>query len=120
LFGFMANWALMGILWVQVYLYYTAFPKDRHILKLVVFVQFLLENIQTVTLTHDNIQYISMAYVSLAGFNEIGTLWISIALMTGLIASITQGFYCYRVGVLTRSRYAVAVISLVRAVGQII
>lgn len=31
------------------------------------------------------------------------------------VACITQGFYCYRVGVLTRSIYAVTVISMVRA-----
>ena len=36
-----------------------------------------------------------------------------------LVASITQGFYCFRVGILTRSKCAVALISLVREIGQI-
>ena len=36
-----------------------------------------------------------------------------------LVASITQGFYCFRVGILTRSKCAVAFISLVREIGQI-
>ncbi|KJA27658.1 hypothetical protein HYPSUDRAFT_34777 [Hypholoma sublateritium FD-334 SS-4] len=113
LLGHMANWILYGILLVQVYLYYTAFAKDRRILKFIVFVQLLLETTQTVTLAHDIIQHFTIAYtIGPSVLDEIGTLWLSIPLMIGLIASITQGFYCYRVGVLTQSKYAVALISM--------
>ncbi|KJA17495.1 hypothetical protein HYPSUDRAFT_206094 [Hypholoma sublateritium FD-334 SS-4] len=84
LFGSMENWALLGILLVQVYLYYIAFPKDRSILKWTVFVQFILETIQTVTLAHDNIQHFSTAYTNPDILNDIGLLWISIPLMIGL------------------------------------
>ncbi|KJA27649.1 hypothetical protein HYPSUDRAFT_130742, partial [Hypholoma sublateritium FD-334 SS-4] len=86
LFGIMANCVLLGVLCVQVYLYYNAFAKDHRILKWTVFAQFLLEIIQTATLAYDNIQHFTLAYSSTGadGLNEIGILWISIPLITGL------------------------------------
>ncbi|KJA27684.1 hypothetical protein HYPSUDRAFT_868624 [Hypholoma sublateritium FD-334 SS-4] len=118
LLGTMANWALLGILWVQTYLYYVAFSKDRRVLKFIVFAQLLLETIQTVMLTHDMIQAFAMVYTGLDVLNDLGTKWLSIPLLIGLIASITQGFYCYRVGVLTRSKCAVVLISML-SLGQL-
>ncbi|KJA27657.1 hypothetical protein HYPSUDRAFT_1094995 [Hypholoma sublateritium FD-334 SS-4] len=115
LLGTLAHWMLFGVLLVQVYLYYIAFPKDHRILKLIVFAQLLLETIQTALFTHDMILRFAMAYTTgISGLNEIGTLWLSVPLIIGLIASITQGFYCYRVAVLTRSKCAVTLISTVR------
>ncbi|KJA19852.1 hypothetical protein HYPSUDRAFT_204279 [Hypholoma sublateritium FD-334 SS-4] len=114
----MANWILYGILSVQFYLYYIAFPKDPHVLKLIVFAQLLLETTQTATSTYDLIHHVTEAYTNPNAINEVGTIWISIPLMIGLIASVTQWFYCYRVGVLTRSKFAVALISLL-SLGQL-
>lgn len=41
---------------------------------------------------------------------------VGLVLYQLIVASITQGFYCYRVGVLTRSKCAVAVIGMVRII----
>ncbi|KJA27692.1 hypothetical protein HYPSUDRAFT_34813 [Hypholoma sublateritium FD-334 SS-4] len=112
LLGMMANWILFGVLVVQFYLYYISFPKDYRAVKLVVCAQLLLETTQTVMFTRDIVQHFTQAYTDPAGLNEVGTLWLSITLMIGLIAFITQGFYCYRVGVLTKSKYAVALIGM--------
>ncbi len=66
----MANWILFGFLCVQICtwnpginlytslnslqdFYYMAFPNDRLILKLVVFLELMLETVQTVAVTHD-------------------------------------------------------------------
>ena len=63
----------------------------------------------------------------------IGTIWFSVPFMTGLstferryqnqlyiflmllfsVAFLTQVFYCYRIAILTRSRYAVVLIAMV-------
>ena len=64
---------------------------------------------------------------------EVDTVWFSVPFMTGLSMSkhillnptvrfteifigalLTQVFYCYRIAKLTRSRYAVAAIAMVR------
>ena len=64
--------------------------------------------------------------------NEISTIWFSVPLMTGLSMSkqpyiiitvyftdifsgalLTQAFFCYRIALFTRSKCAVAVISMV-------
>ncbi|KJA27651.1 hypothetical protein HYPSUDRAFT_867045 [Hypholoma sublateritium FD-334 SS-4] len=108
----MANWILFGILSVQIYLYYVAFPKDYRVIKVIVSAQLLLETIQTATFSHDVIHHFTIVYTRPNAIYDVGTLWISIPLMIGLIAFITQSFYCYRVGVLTRSKCAVALINM--------
>ncbi|KJA19993.1 hypothetical protein HYPSUDRAFT_43569 [Hypholoma sublateritium FD-334 SS-4] len=112
LLGITANWMLFGTLWVQVYLYYVAFPKDTRILKWIVFILLVLETTQTATMTHDAIQALIIECTDPNVFNVIRKVWFSIPLLTGLIACITQGFYCYRIAVLTRSKYAVTLTSM--------
>ncbi|KJA21731.1 hypothetical protein HYPSUDRAFT_41576 [Hypholoma sublateritium FD-334 SS-4] len=119
LLGTMANWMLFGILWVQVYLYYVAFSKDTRLLKFIVFVQLLLETIQTVTFTHDTVQGLAISFIDPNVFNQVDTAWCYVPLMTGLIAFITQGMYCYRVLVLTKSKSAVTLIGML-SLGQLV
>ncbi|KJA25592.1 hypothetical protein HYPSUDRAFT_134575 [Hypholoma sublateritium FD-334 SS-4] len=111
--GTMANWILYGVLWVQVYLYYVAFPKDNPALKIIVFLELVLETVQSVAVTHDLVQFCIFVYTDSVIVEQLGTSWYSVALLTGLIAILSQAFYCYRVAVLTRSKYAVALISMV-------
>lgn len=120
--------------------YYSAFPTDRRVIKIVVFVILLLEAVQSAALTHCTFQSLITGFADPSLLNVVGTLWCSIPLITGLsaymdiyartldllikllchimyqpaVAFITQGFYCHRVSVLTRSKYAVTVISMVR------
>ncbi|KJA27635.1 hypothetical protein HYPSUDRAFT_866681 [Hypholoma sublateritium FD-334 SS-4] len=111
LLGTMANLILFGTLLVQVYLYYVAFPKDTRILKCSVFALLLLETAQTASLIHDQFYAFSVVFVDPNVFSVSRAGWFYAPLVTGLTASITQGIYCYRIGVLTKSKYAVALIS---------
>ncbi|KJA27655.1 hypothetical protein HYPSUDRAFT_34768 [Hypholoma sublateritium FD-334 SS-4] len=113
----MANWILFGILWVQGYLYYVAFPKDPRLLKWIVFGLLLLETVQTMMWTQDTIEAFITTFTDPNVFNIVRTVWFSIPFLTGLIACISQGFYCYRIWALTRSKYAVTLISML-ALGQ--
>ncbi|KJA19991.1 hypothetical protein HYPSUDRAFT_832787 [Hypholoma sublateritium FD-334 SS-4] len=119
LLGITVNSMLFGILWVQVYLYYAAFPTDTRTLKWIVFVLLSLEIIQTAALTRDTIQAFVFGFSNPSALDAVGTAWYSIPLLTGLIACITQGLYCYRIGVLTRSKYAVAWIIML-SLGQLV
>ncbi|KAF8972175.1 hypothetical protein BDZ97DRAFT_1913406 [Flammula alnicola] len=91
LVGFFANWALYGVLSLQVYLYYSAFPKDRLPLK-----------------ATDVCSWFRKSEI----LDQVDTSWFSIPIMTGIIASVAQGFYCYRIAVITQSKYIAALIML--------
>ncbi|KIL71301.1 hypothetical protein M378DRAFT_211073, partial [Amanita muscaria Koide BX008] len=48
--GNLINWLLHGVLTVQVYLYYLAFPNDRKWTKAAVYTVYILETIQVIGL----------------------------------------------------------------------
>lgn len=83
--------------------------------------------------THDLYRALVLGFDNPLLVNEVGTLWFSVTLTSGLsmfdqyvksqlhdfakiwpVAVITQVFYCYRAAVFTRSKYAVALIAMVR------
>ena len=70
-------------------IYCVSFPKDHRLLKLVVFVQILLETVQTITSTYDLFQHFTVAYTDMEAIIEVGTIWISIPLMIGLSTCVT-------------------------------
>ncbi len=65
-------------------LYYIAFPNDRRFVKLIVFAQFLLENVQTVMFAQYDIQHFPIAYSNPGVINDTGTLWITVTLLNGM------------------------------------
>ena len=116
-------------------LYYRAFPNDQRLLKQIVLLALVLETIQTIMFTQHVLQAITRGFSNLLLADVVGTLWFSVPLMTGLsmfiltkpivhfteifvVALLTQVFYCYRVAILTQSKFAVAVIIMVRDTTQ--
>ncbi len=69
--------------------YYMAFPNDRLILKLVVFLELMLETVQTVAVTHDVFVFFTTDPLVI---NQIGSSWYSIPLLTGLSAWVLRTF----------------------------
>ncbi|KAF8176400.1 hypothetical protein K438DRAFT_1846884 [Mycena galopus ATCC 62051] len=101
--GYLLHWGLFGTLTMQLYLYYQAFPNDRRFIQCLVYTVYLLEVVQTILMTHD-------AFANFGtGFGNINTLrgahfnWLTIPIMSGIIAFIGQTFYAYRVYVLSKS-----------------
>ncbi|KAF9478318.1 hypothetical protein BDN70DRAFT_49117 [Pholiota conissans] len=122
LVGFLANWALYGVLILQVYLYTVAFPQDRLPLKFTVYTTLLLETVQTSLITHDAFKFFAFGFTNPMLLDEVSTGWFSIPVLTGIIACVAQGFYCYRIGVITESKLTVGIIivfSLVQLGGSI-
>ncbi|KAF9052529.1 hypothetical protein BDP27DRAFT_1304455 [Rhodocollybia butyracea] len=113
LIGYLLNWGLYGALAVQVYIYYMAFPNDRLAIKSLVAIVFTLETLQSVLVAHD-------AYNDYArGFGNLNTLgsaqleWLSVPILSGIISCTVQIFFAYRISVLSKSRAALIVISLI-------
>ncbi|KDR86151.1 hypothetical protein GALMADRAFT_1326045 [Galerina marginata CBS 339.88] len=118
--GYLLNWGLFGVLTVQVFIYYVAFPWDRKQNKMLVYGTFLLETLQTILIAHDAFQTFVRGFGDPASLDDVGLAWFSVPLMTGMIALIAQAFYAYRVSVLAQSKYIPILILLVRKTRMVI
>ncbi|KAF8963806.1 hypothetical protein BDZ97DRAFT_1919566 [Flammula alnicola] len=105
------NSGLFGILTVQVYLYYLAFPKDRAVTRGLVYWVYLLEASQTVLLIHDLFETFIRGFADPASLNEVNALWFSIPILTGIVTFTCQGFYAYRISVLMQNKAVGCVIA---------
>ncbi|KAN0128007.1 hypothetical protein V8E53_014184 [Lactarius tabidus] len=102
LFGPLFNWALYGVLCVQIYVYSYNFPKDSPSLKFLAYFIFLLETAQTALTGAD------VYYWFVAGFGDVKNLEnshlspIDNPIMTSVISLIVQGYFCCRIWKLNR------------------
>jgi len=109
--GYLVHWGLYGVLVVQVYLYYLAFPNDPSRNKFLVYLVFLFETAQTLVVTDTAYNVLGSGYGNLNVFGDIGATWFNIPLITGIVSFIAQAFYAFRVSVLSRSKWAALVIA---------
>ncbi|KAH9077842.1 hypothetical protein EDB83DRAFT_1523341 [Lactarius deliciosus] len=118
LFGPVFNWALYGVLCVQIYVYSYNFPRDRRPLKSLVYFVFLLDTIQTALTGAD------IYYWFVAGFGNVERLWnphftpVNVPIIGAVISFIVQAYFCYRIWVLNKRSSWICWIIAVAAVTQ--
>ncbi|TFK41597.1 hypothetical protein BDQ12DRAFT_390062 [Crucibulum laeve] len=110
LFGYLISWALQGILCVQVYTYYLAFPNDRWQIKVLVYSVFLIEVVQTLFSAHDAWAVLAKGYGDPLAILRINFLWLTIPIVGGIVGCIGQCFFAYRIYVLSGRRIITACI----------
>ncbi|PFH45702.1 hypothetical protein AMATHDRAFT_51520 [Amanita thiersii Skay4041] len=111
LVGVVLNWNLYGILTVQTYLYYLAFPDDRRWIKGAVYASYFLETIHTVFVTwtcHSVIESGSLVCDSDLQCGIRLLMTTAVPLAGGLAALITNVMYAWRICVITQSRLLVS------------
>lgn len=113
LLGNLFNWALFGALSVQVYVYYLAFPADRLIPKVIVAFTYVLEILQTVLATKDAFDYFGFGYGNMTALDQVGLIWFSIPMMTGIVSCAVQLFFAWRIRVISKSYYIPILIGLI-------
>ncbi|PBK84782.1 hypothetical protein ARMGADRAFT_1169981 [Armillaria gallica] len=86
--GGLLNWGLFGTLSVQLYLYYLAFPNDRRFIKYLVYGIYVIEFVQTMLIAHDVVNLYAP----------------TVPILGAVAAYVGQGFYAYRIFVLSKSR----------------
>ncbi|KAH9987450.1 hypothetical protein BJV74DRAFT_841722 [Russula compacta] len=123
LFGPMINWALYGVLCVQLYVYGYNFPDDRRALKFLVYFVFLLETAQT-ALTGADVYYWFMAgFGDLEGLKKSKFSPIDIPTMDAFISLIVQVFFCFRIWLLSQRIWwlclVIAILAVAQAVGAL-
>ncbi|KAI0261937.1 hypothetical protein BC834DRAFT_412648 [Gloeopeniophorella convolvens] len=120
LLGAVWNWTLYGILVVQVYVYSYNFTKDRRAMKILVYVVFFLETLQTALSGAD------LYYWFVSGFGDIKHLSnpytspYNTPIIGAVIFMVVQFFFSYRIWVLSgwkRTWPLCAVICLLSVVG---
>jgi hypothetical protein len=120
LFGPMFNWALYGVLCVQIYVYSYNFSDDRKAIKFLAYSVFLIETVQT-ALTGGDIYY-----WFIAGFGDLERLKnsrfsaIDSPTIDAFISLIVQGFFCYRIWTLNKRMWWLCVIIAILSVAQAI
>ncbi|TCD65364.1 hypothetical protein EIP91_002762 [Steccherinum ochraceum] len=112
LLGHLFNWGLFGVLTVQCYIYYLAFPKDSRYLKAVVAFTYVLELLQTILATRDAYRQYGSGWGDLTQLNDVGLLWITVPMLDGVTSAFVQLFYAWRVYVLGNNKYISGAIAL--------
>ncbi|KAF9473373.1 hypothetical protein BDN70DRAFT_817344 [Pholiota conissans] len=108
------NWALFGVLSIQVYIHSQAFPNDRPILKTLVYGVYLMEMAQTILLTQTGWAMLVQGFGNVEAVDEIGTTFISVPLIGGLVGLLVQLFYAWRIAIISHKKIIPAIIFFVR------
>ncbi|KZT71190.1 hypothetical protein DAEQUDRAFT_724570 [Daedalea quercina L-15889] len=98
LIGYFFSWALLGVLNVQVYLYYVKFRRDPILLKCLVYAILTLEWVQTILLTVDAFESFVYNYgnpAALTSTNRPG--WYSLTILCGLVSMPVQWYFAWRI-----------------------
>ncbi|KAF7294605.1 hypothetical protein MIND_00997100 [Mycena indigotica] len=95
--GAMINWFLFGALFVQIYIYYTAFPKDPRWAKIGVAAVLFLELVETLSDVHDLGRTFGWGWGDMESLDVVGWAWFSVPVLSPIIASIGQSFFSYRI-----------------------
>ncbi|PBK58837.1 hypothetical protein ARMSODRAFT_1027954 [Armillaria solidipes] len=111
--GYLLHWGLFGTLSVQLYLYYLAFPKDGQFIKCLVYGIYIVEFVQTILVAHDAFVMFGYDFGDLEALTGMHFNWLIVPIMTAIPACVGQGFYSYRIFVLSRSRTVPALVSCV-------
>jgi len=107
--GNFVNWGLFGVLSLQVYLYYSAFPKDKGLVKIVAYGLFLVQTVQLGLSSFDAYTYI------LGGPNAPirGIMWFTAPIMGGFVAALVQCFFAWRIALLSGSKVIAIIITII-------
>ncbi|KLO08560.1 hypothetical protein SCHPADRAFT_1000869 [Schizopora paradoxa] len=104
LLGYLFNWGLFGVLSVQVYFYYLAFPRDRRLTKWLVCGIYILELSQTILLTHDAFGTYAIHYGDDGFLNNMQLIPLSVPIFSGMVSCAVQMHYGYLLRKLSGSR----------------
>lgn len=100
--GHLFNWALLGILAIQVYIYSLSFREDKLAIKALVALLFFLDLLQTAFATHYAWYVLAGGWGDLYVLNYTPWTLTTISPLSGSIALLVQGFFSWRIWVLAQ------------------
>ncbi|KAK0223758.1 hypothetical protein IW262DRAFT_1458791 [Armillaria fumosa] len=117
--GFLLNWGLFGTLSVQLYLYYLAFPNDRRLLKNIIYGVYIIESVQTILVAHDAFATFGYGFGDIHALTRMNYFWLTVPVMSAVVAGVGQVFYAYRIFVLSEPRIIPIFIICVSLTGSV-
>ncbi|KAJ7642365.1 hypothetical protein DFH06DRAFT_999870 [Mycena polygramma] len=105
LVGYLLHWGLFGTLSIQLYLYYQAFPNDRLFNKCLVYTIYAIEFVQTMLMTDAAFSSFAYGFGDVSALDDVHFEWLTVPVMSGIVAFIGQSFYAYRLYKLSKSRW---------------
>ncbi|KAH9171839.1 hypothetical protein EDB89DRAFT_1053203 [Lactarius sanguifluus] len=118
LFGTVFNWALYGVLFVQIYIYSYNFRTDRQFIKILVYFVFLVETIQTALTGADIYYWFVAGFGNVERFGNSHFAPVDVPIIGAVISFIVQAYFCYRIWVLNKRSSWICWIIAVAAVTQ--
>ncbi|KAF8588248.1 hypothetical protein K439DRAFT_671764 [Ramaria rubella] len=121
--GHLFNYALFGVLSVQVYIYTLAFPNDPKRLKFIVYGLYTVEVAQVILTARDAVAVLGAGWGNPKALNAAQLLWLDIPIMSGTVSACVQCFFAWRITLLSKSKALgafICMISVLPAIGAII
>ncbi|KAF9011977.1 hypothetical protein BDQ17DRAFT_1298347 [Cyathus striatus] len=112
LLGEFLNWALFGILSVQVYIYYIAFPRDNFGAQFLVYSVYAIELCQTGIVARDAVMTFGLGFTNPFAVQAMRLSWMSVPVISGIVGCIVQVFYACRISLLFDSKFIGVIIGL--------
>ncbi|KAJ7474299.1 hypothetical protein FB451DRAFT_1248520 [Mycena latifolia] len=119
--GTQFNWALLGTLTLQVYIFHNSFPKERAWLKALVYTIYLLDVAQTAISSHFAFRILCGGWGDPAALSNLPWSSAAIPIFTGIISASVQIFFAWRIYVLKGEKplaLAISVLIVVLALMQ--
>ncbi|KAF8916416.1 hypothetical protein CPB85DRAFT_283467 [Mucidula mucida] len=114
--GMFLSWFLLGIINVQVYIFYLNQPHHNNPLREIkwfVYGLFLLEWAQTIMMTHDAFHWYVINWGNSATLNDISLIWLNVPLLGSVISCAVQIFFAWQIRQLSKSNWMSGVIVLI-------
>ncbi|KAJ7884577.1 hypothetical protein B0H14DRAFT_3857086 [Mycena olivaceomarginata] len=112
LLGILFNWGLMGVLAVQLYLFYEN-SKDRTAIKALVYGLALLDILQTVMVTADAFHWFVYGFNDHIQLDEPFLNPWDVPVIDSVISLIVQAFYCWRIYIIRQGVFIPVLIVIV-------
>ncbi|KAJ6606304.1 hypothetical protein DFH09DRAFT_1119776 [Mycena vulgaris] len=114
--GTVLNWALLGSLVVQVYIYFLAFPNDRRVNKILVAFICVAETLQTLGDSRNTIRSFGAGWGDPKVLDDVGWAWLSVPILGSTIAAVGQLFFAWRIWIIGKNLWVPGVITAVTTV----
>ncbi|KAJ6598426.1 hypothetical protein DFH09DRAFT_1131742 [Mycena vulgaris] len=111
LIGLLFNWGLLGVLTTQVYIYHINFPKDKPFLKVIVYLVYVLDWVQTGSATYDGFQWFVYGWGEVPALYGLFSGFLNVPILSSIIGAIVQIFFGWRIWTISQSWITFAVVS---------
>ncbi|KAK0482521.1 hypothetical protein IW261DRAFT_1333802 [Armillaria novae-zelandiae] len=95
-------------------LYYLAFPNDRKFTKYLIYCVYIVEFVQTIFATHDTFSVFRYGFGDMKALTAMNFNWLTVPVMSAVVTCVGQGFYGFRIYIISKSQIDTIFITCVR------